>query len=383
MSIKEERWDSLLAEASRPELFRANAFRILGLPVHATERQIKKHAERVRLAEKFGGAEEMQSSTALPLNPAPDMDAIREATHRLRNPELRVLDEFFWFWPVDSTSQDEDEAISALVKGDLKTATSVWYKQAEQPGTEAVAVHNIAVLYHATALDLEYLPDVKPLNEGLKKLQQAYWREAFTRWHMVIKDRAFWTKLEERIAEIDDPRLTADFASRLRDALPLVLVSINARLAVRALDEGEREEAERQRALMLETRFDEEVIDEALQRAVTPIVERIRSLCQSCEPEAEEDPQHADAVTRRLLEQAGAQLEALAVVLPGKHPLVEATRDEVASSALNCLIPFSQETGNWRAANTLLEQTRPYAVTTGVRERIDGMRAFLLKSAYA
>ncbi|MBC7909902.1 MAG: hypothetical protein H7Y30_05350 [Pyrinomonadaceae bacterium] len=368
----------LWLRAAQPELFRANAFRILGLPVNAAERQIKKQAEKVKLVEKFGGVEALKTVGPLPLNPAPDIDTIREAIHRLRNPEQRILDEFFWFWPIASDAPDDDQALAALAAGDIKSATEIWYQQADQAGNQGVAGHNLAVLYHATALDLEYIPEVKPLSESLRKLQSAYWREAFTRWRVVLEDNRFWKKLEERIRELDDPRLTPDFASHLRTSLPLVLVSINARLAVQAIEQNENEEAERQRCFMREASFDDEIMDEALRRAAEPVVDQIRTLCEASPQEAEDDPKRADDVTRRLLAQAGALLDVLDRLLPTGHPLCDATRDEVASVALNCLIPFSQATGNWQVARTLLELTRPYARSSGVRERIDNIRAYLL-----
>src|SRR5947209_11611194 len=158
-----------LLAAALPELYRANAFRIMGLPVDATERSIKRQAERVQLMEKFGGAGALRTVGPLPLNPEPGLDDIREAIHRLNSPERRLFDEVFWFWPAQTGGDSADDpALAALAKHDLKTATQIWYARAESD-EHGLATHNVAVLYHAAALDLEYIPEVKPLSVNLRK----------------------------------------------------------------------------------------------------------------------------------------------------------------------------------------------------------------------
>jgi hypothetical protein len=370
-----------LLAAARPELYRANAFRILGLPVDASERSIKRQAERVQLIEKFGGAGALRAVGPLPLNPDPSVDDIREAIHRLHSPERRLFDEFFWFWPAQSGDGNADPALAALAQHDLKAATQIWYAQAEAD-EHGLATHNVAVLYHAAALDLEYIPEVKPLSANLRKLQSAYWLEAFARWRMVLKDERFWRRLDTRIGELNDPRLTPETARELRKALPLLLLLVNAHLAVRAIGEGDNDEAERQKQLMHQSGFDEETIEGALRRASEHVVERVRTMCVASEPEAEADPPRAGEVTRRLLEGSGALIDEVENLLSEDDRLADELRDEVAACALNCLVTFGQDSGAWRAALELLERARPFAISSGVRERMDDLRAHLLRFAY-
>jgi hypothetical protein len=370
-----------LLTAARPELYRANAFRILGLPVDATDRNIKRQAERVQLMEEFGGAGALRTVGPLPLNPDPTVDDIREAIHRLQSPERRLFDEFFWFWPAQTGEGNADPALAALARHDLKTATQVWYERAEAD-EHGLATHNVAVMYHASALDLEYIPEIKPLSANLRKLQTAYWLEAFARWRMVLKDERFWLRLDARVGELNDPRLTSVSARQLRDALPLLLLLINAHLAVSAVGAGDNEEAERQKLLMRQSGFDAETIEDALRRACEEIVERVRTMCVASEPEAEADPPRAGEVTRRLLEESGALVREIENLLPVGDMLPEELRDEVAACALNCLVAFGRQPGAWRAALELLERARPFAASSGVRERLDDLRAYLLRSAY-
>src|ERR1700722_19292422 len=84
----------ILLAAARPELFRDNAFRVTGLPVDSTAGDIVRREERIRMAAKFGGGAHIPSP--LPISPAPSGDMVRAAVDRLRDPERRLVDEFFW-----------------------------------------------------------------------------------------------------------------------------------------------------------------------------------------------------------------------------------------------------------------------------------------------
>ncbi len=55
-----------LLEAATPELFRANAFRITGLAVDATTREITKHADRLKIMEELGQGESAHTPRRLP-----------------------------------------------------------------------------------------------------------------------------------------------------------------------------------------------------------------------------------------------------------------------------------------------------------------------------
>jgi hypothetical protein len=48
-------WEkNLLGEGATPELYRQNAFRLLGLPIGSTQPEIKRHVERSLMAAKHG-----------------------------------------------------------------------------------------------------------------------------------------------------------------------------------------------------------------------------------------------------------------------------------------------------------------------------------------
>src|ERR1700741_1326695 len=87
-----------LLDVAHLNIYRENAFRITGLPVDATIKEIARHADMLKQMEELGYGEKANPG-ALALDPPPNIEQIREAIQRLKEPERRLIDEFFWFWP--------------------------------------------------------------------------------------------------------------------------------------------------------------------------------------------------------------------------------------------------------------------------------------------
>ncbi len=360
----------VLLEAGRADLYRTNAFRVTELPVDATTREIARQTEKLRLMERLGTAAS-KASGPLGLDPMPDENAIREAMQRLRDPERRLVDELFWFWPHQLGQSQRDEALAALARGEVPAATARWIQQ-EQGGSESnVSMHNLAVLYHARALDLEHAARTSQLPEEKSQERDRNWEQAFKRWRVLLEDEGFWSRLTARIWEMDDPRLTTGTARRIRASLPLALLSINAQLAVQAAEGGVTAEAQRHLGLLRGSGFAAGVVDEALRRALEPVRERMQTLGKTAEAEANAEPEHGDRATQRLLKQTQALLGVLDALLPAGNPLRDGTHDDVALRALGCQIPFGNKTENWRVSQELLQATLPIAASESARDRIE------------
>ena len=77
----------LLLDTVNPLLYRTNAFRVSGLSVEATPRDINKKLQMFKILEmRSDGA--AQTTGPLPLEPAPALDDIREVIQSLSDPEL-------------------------------------------------------------------------------------------------------------------------------------------------------------------------------------------------------------------------------------------------------------------------------------------------------
>ncbi|MGO4884399.1 MAG: hypothetical protein ACLP59_26795 [Bryobacteraceae bacterium] len=354
----------ILLAAAKPDLFRTNAFRVTGLPVDATARDIAKQAEKLRMAEKFGGLTPAPSPLAL--SPAPDGDMIRGAVDRLRDPERRLVDEFFWFWPHQLGEGRRDPALTSLAQGRTQEAMNFWMHQENHNSVSNVSMHNLAVLSHVSVLDLETQAGAKPDTALLGQ----YWNAAFLRWKALLNDESFWSRLTARIRDLDDPRLTTGTARRMRQSLPVALLSINAQLAVRAAEAGNPGEAQRHLNVMQASGLGDAATRDALARAVEAIRERIKTYCQTAERKSTADNAHADEPGRQLLAQATPLLAVLDCILPANHPSRDGAHDEVALRVLQCAIDFGNKTEKYRVAVALEEAALPLAVSGSAKERI-------------
>jgi hypothetical protein len=155
-----------LVKAARPSVYRANAFRVTGLDVDASPSEIARQIQKLEMIQRLG-VETGDCAGPFPLKQLPTIENIKEARRRLNDPELRIVDEFFWFWPTrhgedqgqlwEPNKSSDDPAIQALRRNDIPLAERIW-KERQQSGADGIATHNLAVLSHLQALDSELSP---------------------------------------------------------------------------------------------------------------------------------------------------------------------------------------------------------------------------------
>lgn len=331
-----------------PDLYRTNAFRVTGLPVGATSRDIRRRDERLRAMEKYGVDAAGDAAGILPLPRTPDEDTRDRVVQRLRDPAKRLVDELFWFWPAP-----DDQAMAALRDGDVAAAERAWRAR-----STPVARHNRAVLAHVRALDAAE-PD------------RALWEQALANWRAVIDDEAFWELFRERIVELDDARLSPVTARRVRRELPTALLSINARLALDAWRANRPGDGRSHLEVISRSGFDRAVIDDVLRRAVRSERDRVTALCEAAERDSDTDPEHADTTGDRLVDQTAPLLDTLAFALPDGDPTLSGAKDQVGRQVMRCAVAYGNHTRDWWATLVLLRRARPIAATETARADID------------
>ncbi|WP_026311142.1 hypothetical protein [Parafrankia elaeagni] len=385
--------DSGLLGRLSPRLYRQNAFRVTGLPLAATGRDIRRKSDMLAVIEKTGG--ELPVSDVLPLRPAPSAQDLRGALDRLGDPRQRLVDEFFWFWPVatSGTGGEPDPTLAALATGDTASAVRHWSTAAARTDPEASAeaasaVHNLAVLEHLQALDAEQAatdtsgppPD---------------WLSVHRRWENVLDDDRVWEGLAARIRQAGNARLDESLAADVRAALPTALLAIGAELAVAALTAGDLGRAERQLAAMRAARLGptaDEALGAALRTAGTPWANEVTTLCDSAVRIAENTSTDGLAQAERILTESAELLERIDVLLPAEEPTRVRAHDKVALETLHCLLAFDRTRGVPRAAGDnaardhltmteLLTRAERTAGSEAIRERLAENRALLESSA--
>jgi len=370
-SALSERTCARLLEAATPDLYRRNAFRVLGLPVTASGRDIRRREQRLRIAERLGVAAHGGNGGYLPLDPPPTEEDIRNALQRLYDPETRLLDEFFWFWPRQLGSVEEDDGLALLAHGRQREALALWLKHERDGGRQRVSTHNLAVFYHAVALDLEHRALAGTLSSEEERIRHACWERAFRRWRDLSDDEPFWSRLRARVRDLDDPRLTTGLARRLRESLGKALLLVNARMAVQAAEGGKPKVAAHHVAVLWRSGFPGELITESLRDSVGHVRQRVTLLCGPAKEQALANPERAHRLVRLLLKQAKPPLALLDRLLPDADPMRQCAHDDVADCALQCQVIYGNATEDWRTSLKLLEKVLPVAASESTRSRLE------------
>ena len=224
----------ILLKTATPQLYRENAFRILGLPVTVTLRDIERHQQKLEMVAKLGINSHDQNHSYLPLLPPPDEDSILHAMEQLQDPEKRLIDEFFWFWPT-KTGSFCDEAFDLLSKNRVSETLDFW-KKAVESSSCSITAHNLAVLYHTHALDIEHKSATQPLTKEELEICGLCWKGAYREWQKLLDNETFWSQITTRVQELNNPLLTTGIARHIRYSLPKAIFQINADLAKRAAE---------------------------------------------------------------------------------------------------------------------------------------------------
>lgn len=367
-----------LLDACTPQVYVHNAFRISGLAVDASARDIKRRIDDLKHAEELGDAE-TEHTHAFAIEPPPTIEHIREAAQRLQDPEHRIIDEFFWFWPAQWGLGREDPSLTALSNGDKDTAFKSWASTlSNRNGTSAVvARHNLAVMYQLVALDSEqYALENNFTTDQLQTIAK-YWRTSFKWWEDLTTDEIFWSLVTDRIRMLDDPRLTTGFARRMRTTLPQALDKINAMLAIDFFEKDKLELGRNQVKYMLETHQGMDDVPKTLTIVTKPLKARVESSVEKARTAAQRNPKKAAQSARDLLDAVAEPLKIIQMILPATDHVRIDLCDSVAETCLTCQIAFVRETKDWAISQQLLDSAKDYAASRETKVRIEENRTIV------
>lgn len=364
-----------LLDACTPLVYVHNAFRISGLAVDASARDIKRRIDDLKHAEELGDAE-AEHTHAFALEPPPTLEHIREAAHRLQDPERRIIEEFFWFWPDEWGGGRADPSLTALLNGDKDTAFKMWSASLSNGNgsSPVVAKHNLAVMYQLVALDSEKYALEGDLSPDQLQTIAKYWRTSFKWWEDLTTDEMFWSLVTDRIRMLDDPRLTTGFARRMRTTLPEALDKINAMLAVAFFEKGKLDLGRNHVTYMLETHQGLDDVPKTLAIVTKPLKTRVESSVEKARTAAQREPKRAVQSARDLLNAVAEPIKIIQMILPANnHERIDLC-DSVAETCLTCQIAFARETKDWATSLQILDSAKAYAASQETKARIEENR---------
>lgn len=344
---------SLLGHVT-PGLYRTNSFRLTGLPFETGLEQVVA-ALRMPL-----GADAPSSS------PAPKLTTVELERAATRQLDARTLlfDEFFWLWPQPSPRDGRDKALEALARGSWLDAIDLWRAQCQQRAHDGVALHNIAVLFHMMAIDLESPAGADNARQARER--DVWWKEAFRAWHSLHVHEAFWQLYANRLVGRSAASAQAEFVASTRAGLLSAVASVNGRLAAErasAVDEWDR-----QVALIGASGYPAPETQEARRIAAQPFVEAIRRAAAQATGRTRDDPRQGLAEATRLIDQGRGWLPFLAKVSLSME--MARLADEAAVAAMSCLAACGQSSARWSDLLAVAETALRMAQSPDTRARL-------------
>ena len=354
-------------EACTLTLYEKNIFRITGLPVDATAKEVAKQVQRLQMLEEMGGAA-TGTQPAFPLKPAPTTEQIRGALARMKEPEHRLVDELFWYWPETFGRSKEDPAIQSLLAGDTQQVISIWTRR--EKGGSIVACHNLAIMYHMFAVDwTHYQTQVTVGRDQTEKIKN-YWSESLDRWGDLIQSDELWAILKERIRSMEDDALTTGFGRRMQKLLPQALGRVNAEAALKLAELGLMGWAEFHVNLMNETHQDVDDAHVTAELVLEPTKKRVQQHLASVTALADKNPRQGVGLSSQVM----AQCRPLMAIYDLFHGPEAHQRsdlfDEVAEAVADMLVGYQKVTGDNKAFADLLRAALDFATGQHIRERI-------------
>lgn len=361
---------ALLAGAT-PDLYRVNVFRILNLPVTATVEDVAARESRLELMAKVGGARQTRQAGCLPLDPPPDSQAIHQAARRfLEDPFARLFDVLFWFWPVDPRG-DTDDALELLQTGNPHGAARRWTAMAREPARRAAARHNLAVLHHVLALDLERAGASTPLPRKIATQRDHYWTESYQNWHAVAEDELFWQAVACRAEGMADLRANPDLAPLLRQVLPTGILNIGAQLAVQAAEAHRPDDLRRHVSALRHSGFPPRLVTASLEGQMVPHVTRIKALADSLVAQSTAIPEAANDLAATFATDARPLLAVGEAVLGDQHPWCQAAHDAAAGALRQCAWDFGNATQRWPEGMALIAAASGLARSSALQAQLN------------
>ena len=113
------------------DLIYQNPFRILGLPVTATDREIAKRIGDIAIYADMGKSIEFDSDHFFPIKPIRTTESIEEAKQKIEQPNNKLFYALFWFWENANNTIDE-MAFEELKNGKTEKALEFWERETEK-----------------------------------------------------------------------------------------------------------------------------------------------------------------------------------------------------------------------------------------------------------
>ncbi len=205
----------VMSQCATLEGLRQNPFRIFGLRVDLTGKELAEAIKDLGIQMEFGA--ELPHAFALGTTGA---GMLAQANQRLRDPVQRLCDECFWFWPMDLGAQDV--ALDLVAAGDKAGAKAAWREFLGHPDWGPIAAHNLAILDLYESFDDS--TELERFGTGAKDF---------------LGSPVCVNRIKARLRTIPDPRLPRNAAQGILEEMRRAMASNQIRIGLERISEGD------------------------------------------------------------------------------------------------------------------------------------------------
>ncbi len=243
----------VLSQGATLEGLTHNPFRIFGLRVDSTNKEIDNAIKDLRIQMELGA--ELSHAFALG---AIEPSVLMQSSQRLKDPVQRICDECFWFWPLDLGTQDV--ALDLIANGDKAGAKAAWLEFVDHPEWGPIAVHNLAI--HTL---LESFGDSTELDK------YGQYTKDFLSSPVCV------SRIKARLRTLDDPRLPRNAATDIIEELRRVMATVQIRIGLERLAQMDTVRGQRNLHCARKIAGDEHLLGELVESELEAELERLEA----------------------------------------------------------------------------------------------------------
>jgi hypothetical protein len=354
-----------------------NAFRILGLPVTASDQDIARREEELEAYVAIGQFPTFDTDFPWIGDLDRSQESIEQAIQALNNPSLKLKHSLFWFW--EDTSFDR-LAMQLLREGKLKEAYSIW--------DEAAVKFSLSYFKEGKLKEAYSIWDEAAMKSGisygnvsrLKNLAVLSYAESFLHptfddrkfimsvelWGRVLSSEKFPSKLMALLPGLNDER----DIDRLAEVVGNELYS-----SVRGLLPQWAKDNDWERTVKCLAAFSNGGFSQEFQRRITnihttPILEGVEKLCNAINTKQFPNMNDLLESVEQFRDIVSPELDKLKRLLPVGDPALEHYFDKVGQSIRNNAIDYGNNTEDWIKTKELCEFANDIAIGPVLKEML-------------
>lgn len=327
-------------------IYDENAFRILGLPVTASRRDIIRRVEEMQTLMTIGKTPYYHSDISWIGEFHRNEESVKRALQVLENPNTKLEHLLSWFWVID---KHDNLAIGALNNGDIDKAVNIWSAATRQKDSHHKK--NLATLKQILAywgID----SDCQHLRSCIK-----YWAELTSTCLLSHLIEKLDQELSENVTEVEVNKFIGE--SLIQIAMPLF---------ERWVDECQPEKIGQFFADLSKSGLPQKIIAYIRDDYLKPLTEKIEKMCSEFSDD-EGDYEEIYTETRAFYEKASSYYEQINQA--DDVFLIDSYGDKIGNIILDKAILYGNNTLQWQKSIELCELAETVISGALLKERFE------------